>query len=36
MQDVVIDSEVEGVFEHRVEANPAFSLLQWRLVPATR
>lgn len=33
MQSVVIGSEVEGVFEHHLDANPPFSLLQWRLAP---
>ncbi len=31
-QEVVIGSEVEGVFEHHVDAQPPFTLLQWRLV----
>jgi hypothetical protein len=35
MQDVVIGSEVEGVFEHHAEAQPAYSLLHWRIVPAS-
>jgi hypothetical protein len=34
MQEVVIGSEVEGVFEHHADAEPAYSLLQWRVVPA--
>jgi uncharacterized OB-fold protein len=29
-QAVVIGEEVEGVFEHHLESNPAFSLLQWQ------
>ncbi|MBR0937827.1 Zn-ribbon domain-containing OB-fold protein [Bradyrhizobium jicamae] len=33
MQAVAIGAEVEGVFEHHPTANPAFSLLQWRLRP---
>jgi len=28
-QDVVIGSEVSAVFEHHVDAEPAFTLLQW-------
>ncbi|MFJ1257727.1 Zn-ribbon domain-containing OB-fold protein [Cupriavidus sp. CuC1] len=31
MQEVVIGSEVVGVFEHHLDASPPFSLLQWRL-----
>jgi uncharacterized OB-fold protein len=31
MQEVVIGSEVEGVFEHHADAEPAYSLLQWRV-----
>lgn len=31
MQDVVIGAEVVGEFEHHADADPAFSLLQWRL-----
>lgn len=34
MQPVTIGADVEGVFEHHAEADPAFSLLQWRLRPA--
>jgi uncharacterized OB-fold protein len=30
MQDVTIGAEVEGVFEHHPDANPPYSLLQWR------
>lgn len=30
MQDVVIGSDVEGVFEHHENARPAFTLMQWR------
>lgn len=30
MQDVVIGSEVEGVFEHHFDADQPYSLLQWR------
>jgi uncharacterized OB-fold protein len=30
MQDVVMDAEVEGSFEHHLDANPPYSLLQWR------
>ncbi|WP_429022107.1 Zn-ribbon domain-containing OB-fold protein [Bradyrhizobium sp. I1.14.4] len=29
-QAVVIGQAVEGVFEHHLESDPAFSLLQWR------
>lgn len=29
-QEVVIGAEVAGVFEHHVDANPPYSLLQWR------
>jgi uncharacterized OB-fold protein len=32
MQDVAICAEVEGVYEHHPEANPPYSLLQWRPV----
>lgn len=32
MQQVVIGSEVEGVFEHHENAQPAFSLMQWRVL----
>ncbi|MEO8296866.1 MAG: OB-fold domain-containing protein [Burkholderiales bacterium] len=32
LQDVVIGAEVEGVFEHHPQAEPAFSLLHWRVV----
>jgi uncharacterized OB-fold protein len=31
MQKVVIGTSVEGVFEHRHESDPPYSLLQWRL-----
>jgi uncharacterized OB-fold protein len=34
MQDVTIDTEVVGVFEHHPDAKPPFSLLQWQLAPA--
>jgi uncharacterized OB-fold protein len=30
-QDVRIGAEVEGVFEHHPDAQPAYSLLQWRV-----
>jgi uncharacterized OB-fold protein len=30
MQEVHIGAPVVGVFEHRQEANPPYSLLQWR------
>lgn len=30
-QEVVIGAEVQGVFEHHAQANPPFSLMQWRL-----
>ncbi|NEV02058.1 DNA-binding protein [Bradyrhizobium sp. UFLA 03-164] len=30
-QTVAIGAEVEGVFEHHLESDPIFSLLQWRL-----
>ena len=30
-QDVVIGSQVQGVFEHHPDAEPAFSLLQWQV-----
>ncbi|WP_084402645.1 Zn-ribbon domain-containing OB-fold protein [Cupriavidus sp. amp6] len=33
MQDVIIGSEVVGVFEHHPDADPPFSLLQWQLAP---
>lgn len=29
-QEVVIGAEVEGVFEHHAQANPPYSLMQWR------
>jgi uncharacterized OB-fold protein len=29
-QAVTIGAEVEGVFEHHLESNPPYSLLQWR------
>ncbi|WP_083745387.1 Zn-ribbon domain-containing OB-fold protein [Variovorax sp. KK3] len=32
MQDVAIGAEVEGVFEHHAEAEPPFTLMQWRCV----
>jgi uncharacterized OB-fold protein len=31
MQAVTIGAEVEGMFEHHLQANPQYSLLQWRL-----
>jgi uncharacterized OB-fold protein len=31
MQEVVIGSDVEGVFEHHPDSDPAYSLLQWRM-----
>ncbi len=31
MQTVVIDAEVEGVFEHHPDFDPPYSLLQWRM-----
>jgi uncharacterized protein len=30
MQEVVIGTEVEGVFEHHRESDPPYSLLQWQ------
>jgi len=30
MQEVVIGTDVEGVFEHHSESDPPYSLLQWR------
>jgi uncharacterized OB-fold protein len=30
-QEVVIGAEVEGVFEHHAQANPPYSLMQWRI-----
>jgi hypothetical protein len=30
MQNVDIDADVEGVFEHHSDAEPPYSLLQWR------
>jgi uncharacterized OB-fold protein len=30
-QEVTIGAEVEGVFEHHAQAQPAFTLLQWRV-----
>ncbi len=32
MQPLVIGARVEGVFEHRRDHTPPFSLLQWRVV----
>ncbi|UNK79179.1 OB-fold domain-containing protein [Sphingopyxis granuli] len=32
MQDVAIGAEVEAVFEHHDEAQPPFTLVQWRTV----
>jgi uncharacterized OB-fold protein len=31
LQNVVIGADVEGVFEHHADADPAYSLLQWRV-----
>ena len=31
LQDVVIGTAVAGVFEHHVDAEPAFSLLHWKV-----
>ena len=31
MQTVTIGAEVEGVFEHQADRDPAYSLLQWRM-----
>jgi hypothetical protein len=31
MQTVAIDADVEGVFEHHGQADPQYSLLQWRV-----
>jgi uncharacterized protein len=31
MQTITIGADVEGIFEHHVEADPQYSLLQWRL-----
>lgn len=31
LQPVPIGAEVEGVFEHHLESDPPYSLLQWRL-----
>jgi uncharacterized protein len=30
-QEIVIGSEVEGVFEHHGDSDPPYSLLQWRM-----
>ncbi len=30
LQDLVIGAEVQGVFEHHADADPAYTLLQWR------
>jgi len=30
LQELVIGAEVQGVFEHHAEADPGYSLLQWR------
>ena len=30
MQEVEIGAEVEGVFEHHEQSNPAYTLMQWR------
>lgn len=32
LQAVAIGADVEGVFEHHPEADPQYSLLQWRLI----
>jgi len=32
MQEVRIGAEVEAVFEHRDEAEPPYTLVQWRYV----
>ena len=32
MQEVVIGAEVEGVFEHHPQAEPPYTLMQWRCV----
>ena len=31
-QTVTIGASVQGVFEHHADANPAFTLLQWRVL----
>jgi hypothetical protein len=31
-QEVVIGTEVEGVFEHHRDSDPPYSLLQWRML----
>jgi uncharacterized OB-fold protein len=31
VQTVRIGTEVEGIFEHHLQANPLYSLLQWRV-----
>jgi hypothetical protein len=31
MQEIVIGAAVEGAFEHHHEADPPYSLLQWRI-----
>jgi uncharacterized OB-fold protein len=31
MQAVAIGADVEGVFEHHLESDPQYSLLQWRV-----
>ena len=31
MQMVTIGAEVEGVFEHHPDSDPAYSLLQWQM-----
>jgi uncharacterized OB-fold protein len=36
MQTVSIGTPVEGVFEHRSDSNPPYSLLHWRIVLAPR
>ena len=31
LQNVVIGADVDGVFEHHADSDPAYSLLQWRV-----
>jgi uncharacterized OB-fold protein len=35
-QDVVIGAEVEAVFEHHNDAEPPFTLVQWRYADGAR
>jgi uncharacterized OB-fold protein len=35
LQDVRIDAEVEGVYEHHLDASPQYSLLHWQYVDAS-